>query len=257
MSRPKAKSSPLPENLLLALSEAESLENLASSFEGAAEHLGFPDGSLAAIILEGSHARLKVLRHSDRVIEFDRSIHLGPPGPDMWRHDPVTRRMRYGPGIPFVWDHATYKAAGRLDDYERHEALGFGNGLALRLVMPTSAITRPVHFCVNVQRSEAIRPNNRDRLMADLALISLHAQVGAGRLIMPRMLEICRGSSPLTPSMREYLAWAERGKTIQETAQILGRSCSTVNNSVAEAIFRLEASNKRHAVEICRIKGWL
>jgi DNA-binding CsgD family transcriptional regulator len=52
----------------------------------------------------------------------------------------------------------------------------------------------------------------------------------------------------LTAREREVIAWAARGKTVIDTAQILGISPETVEGFIKQALRKLDASNKTHAV---------
>ncbi|MCS3446351.1 MULTISPECIES: helix-turn-helix transcriptional regulator [Bradyrhizobium] len=52
----------------------------------------------------------------------------------------------------------------------------------------------------------------------------------------------------LTGREKEVIAWAARGKTVADTAQILGISPETVEGFIKQALRKLEASNKTHGV---------
>jgi LuxR family quorum sensing-dependent transcriptional regulator len=52
----------------------------------------------------------------------------------------------------------------------------------------------------------------------------------------------------LTAREKEVLAWAARGKTVADTAQILGISPETVEGFIKQALRKLDASNKTHGV---------
>jgi DNA-binding CsgD family transcriptional regulator len=52
----------------------------------------------------------------------------------------------------------------------------------------------------------------------------------------------------LTPREKEVMAWAARGKTVADTAQILGISPETVEGFIKQALRKLDASNKTHGV---------
>lgn len=54
--------------------------------------------------------------------------------------------------------------------------------------------------------------------------------------------------APLTDRERDVLSWAARGKTVAETSDILRISDQTVESHVRNAMQRLGASNKTHAV---------
>lgn len=52
---------------------------------------------------------------------------------------------------------------------------------------------------------------------------------------------------PLTDREKDVLAWAARGKTIEETADILSISGETVTTHLRSSMRKLDASNKTHA----------
>ncbi|MCA6123125.1 LuxR family transcriptional regulator [Bradyrhizobium sp. WSM 1704] len=52
----------------------------------------------------------------------------------------------------------------------------------------------------------------------------------------------------LTGREKEVMAWAARGKTVADTAQILGISPETVEGFIKQALRKLNASNKTHGV---------
>jgi LuxR family quorum sensing-dependent transcriptional regulator len=66
----------------------------------------------------------------------------------------------------------------------------------------------------------------------------------------PAILRPSNGSTivQLTVREKEVLAWAARGKTVADTAQILGISPETVEGFVKQALRKLDASNKTHGV---------
>lgn len=57
-----------------------------------------------------------------------------------------------------------------------------------------------------------------------------------------------QNTQPLTDREREVVAWAARGKTVSETAEILALSNETVQTHIKNAIEKLRAGNKTHAV---------
>jgi len=66
----------------------------------------------------------------------------------------------------------------------------------------------------------------------------------------PAILRPSNGSEnvQLTAREKEVLAWAARGKTVADTAQILGISPETVEGFVKQALRKLDAANKTHGV---------
>ena len=81
--------------------------------------------------------------------------------------------------------------------------------------------------------------------------------VGSKRSLAPLLLSTRQATSPLTPAMRQYLIWAERGKTASETADIVGRKYCTIKNVLSQALERLGCSNKTDAIRLARANGWL
>lgn len=61
-------------------------------------------------------------------------------------------------------------------------------------------------------------------------------------------MNILPGASQLTPRELEVLRWVARGKTAQEIGAILGISKRTADAHVSEAVQRLGALNRTHAV---------
>jgi DNA-binding CsgD family transcriptional regulator len=66
----------------------------------------------------------------------------------------------------------------------------------------------------------------------------------------PPVLSLTNGCAhvQLTAREKEVLAWAARGKTVADTAQILGSSPETVEGFVKQALRKLDAVNKTHGV---------
>jgi DNA-binding CsgD family transcriptional regulator len=62
-------------------------------------------------------------------------------------------------------------------------------------------------------------------------------------------------ANPLTPREGECLTWAARGKTSDEIAAILHRSTETVEFHLSNAMLKLQARNRAHAVAIACTRG--
>ena len=58
----------------------------------------------------------------------------------------------------------------------------------------------------------------------------------------------CRPRSSSRAREKEVMAWAARGKTVADTAQILGISPETVEGFIKQALRKLDATNKTHGV---------
>jgi DNA-binding CsgD family transcriptional regulator len=64
-------------------------------------------------------------------------------------------------------------------------------------------------------------------------------------------------SVALSEKEKECLLWVSAGKTADETAQIMGRSRRTIEYHINNAVRKLAASNKIHAVVIAIRSGIL
>jgi DNA-binding CsgD family transcriptional regulator len=62
---------------------------------------------------------------------------------------------------------------------------------------------------------------------------------------------------PLTTREFECLTWAARGKTTSEIAEILHRSSETVEFHLSNAMAKLDARNRAHAVAIACVRGMI
>lgn len=70
------------------------------------------------------------------------------------------------------------------------------------------------------------------------------------------MIQAMTGTQPeLTRRERECVGWASEGKTISETAQIIGISSNTVNTYLVSAMRKLNVVNKAHMVATAIRKG--
>ncbi len=59
----------------------------------------------------------------------------------------------------------------------------------------------------------------------------------------------------LTNRERDVMSWAARGKTLQDTADILKLSTETVETHIKNALRKLDATNKTHGVAKCIALG--
>lgn len=76
-------------------------------------------------------------------------------------------------------------------------------------------------------------------------MFALRAAAGSDQI---PLRSIGRPSGSLTDRERDVLAWAARGKTSEETAAILNLSELTVDTHIRNALLKLNASNRTHAV---------
>lgn len=180
--------------------------------------------------------------------DFD-GVHNAPPGYEeamqdlqSVRRDPVLQHCRRQ-SVPIIWDQATYTEQGLGEMWEEQARFGYVNGIAMSLHLPEGK-----HFTLGVDRD---RPLPRDRqeltrLVADLQLFAVYAQEAATRLLCPNVTEIV--VPKLTLREVEVLQWTMEGKTAWEVGAILGISERTAVMHLNNAMHKLDAANKHHAV---------
>jgi DNA-binding CsgD family transcriptional regulator len=248
-----------------AVSEAETAVGLADALTAAAECIGFSSAQAMLLVpnLQPQPTTLVLQDSSEKVLRFDRAVAVGQDlisGYDLGlgdpNQDPVMLKFRSS-SIPVLWSGDTYIDAGMGDmrdwwvEYDRE------HGVTLSIPLSVDEFSKPLAILVSVQRREPIRQEDHARVSADVALLGLHAAIGGNRALTPLLLSAKRASSPLTAAMRQYLLWAERGKTAAETADIVGRKYSTIKNVLAQAMERMGCSNKADAIRVARANGWL
>lgn len=114
-------------------------------------------------------------------------------------------------------------------------------------------LTIPIHgpegekalFSVTSNKSEAEFRAQCAELMPLLQILGFEFHRGLAGLVDP--LRIDRNQF-LSPRERDVLYWAASGKTVWETAQLLGITEDTTNSYLRDAIRRLSCLNKPHAV---------
>lgn len=254
---------PMQRNRFEALSEADTPDLIVDALNAATEGIGFAFAQVMVVAPTARAAALVMKEGSDRLLRFDRAVlaasDLSSPYDDDVGdpvRDPVLKRLRQAPG-PVVWDGDTYIDAGLGGVRDWCMERDRGHGITVQMPLLSVELGAPLAVIVSVQRREPIRPQDQLRAAADVALLAMHAAAGGNRALLPLLLSTRRASSPLTPAMRQYLLWAERGKTAGETADIVGRKYSTIKNVLAQALERLGCSNKADAVRLARANGWL
>jgi DNA-binding CsgD family transcriptional regulator len=256
---------PRPEQSRLeAVSEAATPEQLSDAAAGAAEYVGLSSTQLLLIVATPKNTPFVLIEAASKMHRFDRAIIVGrdqdsPYDHDLGdpRRDPVVGQVKQVP-IPVVWDGDTYVDAGLGDVRDWYLETDRRCGITMNVPFTSGGdANQSLHLVVAAQRREEIRPEHQERLCADVALITMHAVMASGRTLAPLLLSARQAASPLTPAMRQYLIWAERGRTASETADIVGRKCSTIKNVLGQALERLDCSNKTDAIRLARANGWL
>lgn len=158
------------------------------------------------------------------------------------RRDPVIQHCRRQ-AVPIIWDQATYTTQGLGELWEEQASFGYVNGIAMALHLPEGR-----HFVFGVERDKPMPTDRREltRVVADLQLFAVYAQDAALRVLAPQLHDDQRPR--LTPREVEVLSWTMDGKTAWEVGAILGISERTAVMHVTNAMHKLGASNKHHAV---------
>lgn len=169
---------------------------------------------------------------------------------DEWKRDPVMQRMKTL-STPFMYDRATYVAAGADDLWETQAPHGYKTGIAVALHLQAGR-----HFLLGFDRDAALpgADNGLIRLLGDLQLVAVFAQEAASRLLC--------GREPVEPPHLterecEALMWAAQGKTAAETGMILGIRRRGVDFHLQNAIRKMDAPNKYAAIARAREFGLL
>lgn len=250
-------------NVLDALSEAGTPGCLVDAMDAAAERFGFQFAQVMVVAPTPEPSAFVIKDWSDRLITFDRAVGASSDLASPYDHDvgdpakdPVLQCFRRSLA-PVVWNGDDYINAGLggVRDWCVENDRSHGVTVQLPLLLDEFSISLNVVF--SVQRRERIRDEARMRAAADVALVGLHAVTGSKKALAPLIVSAMRAGSPLTPAMRQYLTWAERGKTASETADIVGRKYSTIKNVLGQALERLGCSNKTDAIRLARANGWL
>ena len=259
----RRRAPPVERNVLEALSEADTPDRIVHAMDTAAERFGFQFAQVMLVAPTPEPSAFAIKEWSDKVIIFDRAVGAASDLASPYDHDvgdpasdPVLMSLRRSL-VPVVWDGDDYIEAGLDGVRDWCVENDRSHGVTVQLPLLLCEFSRPLKAIFSVQRRERIREDERVRVAADVALLGLHAVAGSNRALAPLIVSALRAGSPLTPAMRQYLIWAERGKTAAETADIVGRKYSTIKNVLGQALERLGCSNKTDAVRIARANGWL
>jgi DNA-binding CsgD family transcriptional regulator len=162
--------------------------------------------------------------------------------PENWRRDPVMQHCKRK-SMPLIWGQDTYTAQGAGEIWEEQARFGYRHGIAMALHLPEGK-----HFMLGVDRDQPVPtdPVELTRLVADLQLLTVHANEAAARILVPAARQ-AEGPS-LTPRELEALRWTMEGKTAWETGNILGISERTAVLHVNNAMHKLGCVNKHQAV---------
>lgn len=161
---------------------------------------------------------------------------------ELSKRDPVLQRLKHQ-STPFAYDRSFYASREAADMWEIQAAHGYRTGVAVALHLSNSR-----HFLLGFDREAPLPKRDDDvtSLLANLQLLAVHAQDAALRLIGAKSPP--EETPKLTPREKEILRWTMEGKTAWAVAQILVVSEYTVHFHLRNAIKKLDASSKHHAV---------
>jgi LuxR family transcriptional regulator, quorum-sensing system regulator LasR len=153
---------------------------------------------------------------------------------------------------PIFWSKDNYERLGLEALYERFKDHGLGSGIALA-IRGTNGEMLSVGLS-NSEQSEVEKSTPVEQMGA----LYLSATAMFNRMIVTakKQLSLIHEDTPkLTPREIECLQWARAGKTSWEVAKILGISQATSIFHMKNAIAKLDASNKTHAVIVAVERG--
>jgi DNA-binding CsgD family transcriptional regulator len=153
---------------------------------------------------------------------------------------------------PIFWSKKNYDEAGLSCFYQRFFEQGLGSGIALavrglRGEMLSVGFSNPEQ--VNVDGSAPVTQMGALYLSATAMFNWIASDAEKKKKIQAPELP------KLTPREIECLQWARAGKTSWEVAKILGISQATSIFHMKNAISKLDASNKTHAVIVAIERG--
>jgi LuxR family transcriptional regulator, quorum-sensing system regulator LasR len=155
---------------------------------------------------------------------------------------------------PIFWSKKNYDQVGLSSFYERFYEQGLGSGIALAV--------RGLHgemLSVGLANAEQVEIGGSAPVTQMGALYlsatAMFNRVAADLEKKKKKQLIPEDAPKLTPREIECLQWARVGKTSWEVAKILGISQATSIFHMKNAISKLDASNKTHAVMVAVERG--
>jgi DNA-binding CsgD family transcriptional regulator len=216
---------------ILEISEIDDLPSFRSQLASIGEEMGF--GLYSAIVMEG---RPGWPWRSFMVHNASPAWDAAAMDVESGRRDPFLRLLKTL-SVPVTYDQALYVDAQCGDLWEEQVVHGYRVGIG-------AATHRDgKHAMISFDREEPLPgdESKRARLLADLQLLTVHAQDIALRLLLPQP------ATPvaLTERQLDVLRWIALGKTAWATGQISER---TVNGHLAAIYARLNAGSQTQAV---------
>jgi DNA-binding CsgD family transcriptional regulator len=156
------------------------------------------------------------------------------------------------------WQEARARSAGRTRNGVALMRLAFDHGYEDGTVIPAHTVDvhgRPVDTLITLFRERQKHAFEQDPHLARWILPIVQAASARICELSPSVEGRAGPSARLTDREREVLRWAARGKTMQETAEILGIHRRTVEKTLENAMNKLGAANKAHAVAMALLQG--
>lgn len=158
--------------------------------------------------------------------------------------DPVLTEARRAV-VPFDWSGLQDRGPGVRAFFEDAWANGVGRqGMSIPIRGPSGEAA--VFSLTGSEDDEAWRSRMR-AAVPYLQIVGFEIHRGVTALAETPPANLGAGSR-LSPREREVLWWAAAGKTVWETGRLLGLSEQTAQSYIRDAIRRLGAINKTHAV---------
>lgn len=224
-----------------------------------------------------SHA-FEVLKRVGRALGYDHAIAVFAPKPgdwasmfvantysDIWREeqsrvsvedalkDPIVTHLRTRVE-PIFWSKDNYDRVGQSDVYSRFRDLGLGSGIALAVrglngEMLSVGLSNPEQL----KRDSNLPITQMGALF--LSATAMFNGIAKHEQVAEEIVTAAETLPRLTPREIECLQWAREGKTSWEIARILGISQATSIFHMKNAVAKLGASNKTHAVIVAVERG--
>jgi DNA-binding CsgD family transcriptional regulator len=156
------------------------------------------------------------------------------------------------------WSEARARTSGRTRNGVAIMRMAFDHGYEDGTVIPAHTVDgrgRPVDTLITLFRERQKDAFDIDPHLARWLLPLIQAASARICELSPAIEGRAGPTARLTDREAEVLRWAARGKTMQETAEILSINRRTVEKTLENAMNKLGAANKAHAVAMALLQG--
>ena len=224
------------------MSQAADLVVFREMLEGFAGDFGF-EKYTCCMVYESSQGGLEKPEVQFRTIGNAPVNFVNSTNVEQAMRDPLLKSLRRM-STPVIYDRKLYEEAGAGDLWEEQAAFGYKTGIAVAVHMPGDR-----HFLLGMDRVKDL-PRNAERLtrlLANLQLLTVHAQSAGERLLM-RTEAASSDRVSITPREREILMWTMEGKSQWAVGEILGISENSVKFHLKNILRKMNSSSKHQAV---------